>query len=83
VAGYVYRLPTPPYTTFITAIRNDPAVPAGYVLCTSDGAFRRPQQNYECGAASGGWPRYPVVLGETAAQTLQRINGTAPAGYGY
>jgi hypothetical protein len=80
----VWRNPNPPFDLYQTTIVNDPNVPAGYVRVGLDGSFDRPMQNYQPGAASGGWPSYPTPQsGETVKQMLMRINGTAPQGGGY
>ena len=61
--GFVYRNPVPPNRPgtagwFETKILNDPAVPAGFVFCGSDGAFDVPQKEITAGVNSGGFPKY-------------------------
>jgi hypothetical protein len=60
---------------------NDPAVPAGFIFCDSDGAFDVPQKELEAGLNSGGFPAYTGDAAQ-AATDPRYINGIIAPGQG-
>lgn len=86
MAGFVYRRTTPPNTPgtagwFETLILNDPAVPAGFVFCASDGAFDVPQKEITAGVNSGGFPAYTGDQSQVNV-SARYINGIVAPGQG-
>ena len=82
MTGYWFVNPANYAQKYVTVRLDDPGIPSGYVLMGgNDGAIDIPQQNFQPGAASGGYPSYPTPnAGETFQQMMQRLNDSQRAG---
>lgn len=78
----VYVSPTDYALKYVTALVNDPGVPAGYILTSgSDGAADAALQQYVAGINSGGYPAYTGDPTQ-AAVNPRYINGIIGGGTG-
>jgi hypothetical protein len=72
----VYISPTNYRVQYVTALVNDPNVPAGYILTSgSDGAPDQALQQYVAGVNSGGFPAYTGDPTQAAVSPNHWING--------
>lgn len=77
---YVFLNPVDYRQQYVTGLRSDPGVPAGWVLTSgSDGAPDAALITYMGGINSGGFPKYTGDPAQVAAQPLW-INGICKDG---
>lgn len=78
----VYLSPTNYKVQYVTAVVNDPNVPAGYILTSgSDGAPDEALQQFTAGVNSGGYPGYVGDPTQVAVNS-RYINGILGGGTG-